>query len=275
VVVGADAGLSDASVSGPLAATVAGPLLLTQKGKLPAATVAELDRRGASVRTAYVVGGTGVVSDAVLTTLRSRGLTVQRIGGRDRYETAALVAKAIKARRTVTAVVVGGGIDLPDALSASGPASALGEPILLTPTTQLSGYAKSFITGAGVRTARVVGGTAMVSTAVEDQLRAAGITSLARLGGSNRYAVSATIAQFYRPLMSTTSEVVLASGVDGNMVDALVSSSLQRLIVLTSRYSLDPAAATALQSTPLLETVTAVGGTGVLYPRALTGAANS
>ena len=67
----------------------------------------------------------------------------------------------------------------------------------------------------------------------------------------------------------------MASGADGTMVDALVSSSLQRLIVLTSGSSLVAAAATSLQSTPLLETVTAVGGTGVLSARVLTAAANS
>ena len=125
VVAGGDTTLSDASVAGPLAATVAGPLLLTQRDRLPAATVAELNRRGSTVKTAYLIGGAGVVSEAVATQLRGRGLAVVRIGGRDRYETSALVAKTIKSKRSTPTVVVAGGDGLADALGASGPASAL------------------------------------------------------------------------------------------------------------------------------------------------------
>ena len=274
VIAGGDTTLSDASVSGPLATTVGGPLLLTQQGQLPAATVAELNRRGSAVKTAYIVGGTGVVSSAVETQLRNRGLAVTRLGGRDRYETSALVAKAIRAKRSTPTVVVAGGDGLVDALGASGPASALKEPILLTQANTLTPSTSAAITAIGATQSRIVGGTAVVSSTVQSQLAAMGVKPI-RLAGADRYGSSAAVASFYRPYMPTRSEVVLTSGADASLVDSLVAGTLQRLIVLTAKYSLVEAAAQTLETTPALETVTAVGGTGSLAASALTAAANS
>ncbi|HET7279735.1 MAG TPA: cell wall-binding repeat-containing protein [Dermatophilaceae bacterium] len=274
VVLAGGATLPDASVSGPLAATLDAPLLLTGKSSLPAATVAELNRRGSLIKTAYVVGGTGVVSDTVVSQLKSRGLTVQRIAGVDRYDTSAKVASQITARRTVSAVVIAGGLGLPDALGASGPASALVEPILLTPASGLASATRSGLTATGAKTARIVGGTAVVSTTVESQLTSLGV-AFTRLSGSNRYATSSVVASFYRPLVPNTSEIVLTSGADANLVDSLVAGTRQRLMALTQPSSLVETAATTLESTPLLETVSAVGGTSAVYALTLTAAANS
>jgi SpoIID/LytB domain protein len=274
VIAGGDTTLSDASVAGPLASTLAGPLLLTQRDKLPAATVAELDRRGSTVKTAFVVGGAGVVSDAVAAQLRSRGITVTRLGGHDRYETSALVAKAIKARRATPTVIVAGGEGLADALGASGPASALKEPIVLTQATRLTPVTAQALKAIGATQSRIVGGTAVVGSAVQAELTSAGVKPI-RLAGDNRYESSAAVAKFYRPYLPTASEVVLTSGADTALVDSLVAGTLQRLMVLTQRSVLSEPAARTLQMTAALETVTAVGGTGALTGGVLTAAANS
>ncbi len=275
VVAGGDGLLVDASVSGPLAATVGAPLLLTQQGKLPAATVAELNRRGSAVRTAYIVGGTSVVSEAVATQLSNRGLTVQRLGGSNRFATSALVAKAIKARRAVPTVVIAGGEGLPDALGVSGPASALREPILLTPAGGLSSDTWSALSVLKPSSARVVGGSAVVATGVEDQVRRAGVTTVTRLGGADRYAVSAAVASFYRSRVPVQSEIVLTSGKDASLVDSLVAGTLQRVIALTQGSALGDDALATLQTSSQLETLTAVGGTAAVSTTTLSRAANS
>ena len=274
VVAGGDRSLSDASVAGPLAATVGGPLLLTQRDRLPGATIAELDRRGGTVRTAYIVGGTGVVTEAVATQLRGRGISVVRIAGSDRYETSARVAQEIRKTRSIPTVVVAGGNGLADALGASGPASALREPILLTQASRLTPATADAIRSMGATTARVVGGTAVVGQVVEAQLAAAGAKPV-RLAGANRYESSAAVAEFYRPLLPAPTEVVLTSGADAALIDSLVAGTLQKLVVLTQGTSLVEPAARSLQSTPALETVVAVGGPGALTNGALAQAANS
>lgn len=275
VIAGGDGLLVDAAVSGPLAATVGGPLLLTQQGRLPSATVTELNRRGSAVRTAYIVGGTSVVSDAVGSQLTKRGITVKRLGGANRFATSALVAKLIKSKRAVPTVVIAGGEGLPDALGVSGPASALREPILLTPVDRLHDSTRSALTATGATAARIVGGEAVVSATVQSQLKAAGLTTITRLGGADRYEVSAAVAAFYGPRMPVRSEIVLTSGRDGALVDSLVAGTLQRVIALTQGSTLGGDALATLQTSSQLETLTAVGGTAVVSSRTLTTAANS
>ena len=270
---GEDANLPDASVAGPLAATLNAPLLLSQRTRLPAETGTELSRRGSALKTAYVVGGAGAVNEAVVAELRKRGLTVVRVAGKDRYATAAQVAREIGKRRTVTAVMLAGGFGLADALAGSGPASALKEPILLTPATRLAPATDTVMAELAPRVVHIVGGTAVVGQTVEDELRES--KTVRRLGGDNRYAVSATIANYFRGQMPSTSEVVITSGQDASLVDSLVAGTRQRLMVLVTPTALPDTAAEVMQRTPALETVTAVGGTAVVPNGVLTAASRS
>ena len=133
---GADANLVDGLVAAPLAGQLGAPLLLTTPTALPAAVAADISRRGA-VR-AVVVGAAGAVSDAVLAQLHALGVTdVTRIGGASRYDTAALVARAVGSVGGAAFVASGATANLVDALSAAGPATHLGRPILLTSPAQL------------------------------------------------------------------------------------------------------------------------------------------
>ena len=67
----------------------------------------------------------------------------------------------------------------------------------------------------------IVGGTAVVGQTVEDELRES--KTVRRLGGDNRYAVSAAVANYFRGQMPSTSEVVITSGQDASLVDSLVA----------------------------------------------------
>ena len=274
VIAAGDSTLVDAAVSGPLAGTLGAPLLLTTRTRLPGPTVAELDRRGSTVKTAYVIGGVGVVSDAVLTSLRSRGLTVVRVAGANRYATSEAVAKQISARRTVTGIVIAGGDGLADALGASGAATATKEPILLTPASGLATETRRALDATNATHARVVGGTAVVSNTVTSQLSSLGLV-VVRLAGADRYASSRAVADYYRSRVPVTSEVVLTSGANRNLVDSLVAGTRARLLVLTPPTGLGEEAARSLQTTPLLETVAAVGGTSAVPSSVLTAAARS
>ncbi|MFQ6172030.1 SpoIID/LytB domain-containing protein [Oryzobacter sp. R7] len=274
VLAAGDSSLVDAAVSGPLAGTLVAPLLLTARTYLPAATVAELNRRGSTVRTAYVVGGPGVVSEAVVSALKGRGLTVVRVAGSDRYGTSEAVAAQIASRRTVSGIVVVGGDGLADALGASGAANATKEPILLTPAAGLAEATRRALTTTKATHARVVGGESVVGPAVVSELTSRGL-QVVRLAGDDRYGSSAAVAEFYRTRVPSTAEVVLTAGADEALVDSLVAGSLGKLLVLTSRGSLPEATARTLQRTADLDLVTAVGGTSAVPAGLLTAAARS
>ena len=81
---------ADALCAAPLAGSVNGPVLLTSRDALDGFAAAEITRLGATE--VFVIGSTASVSGHVVDQLKARGLTVTRLGGANRYETAGLVA---------------------------------------------------------------------------------------------------------------------------------------------------------------------------------------
>ena len=264
--------LTGALVGGPLARAVHGPLLLTKQGGLPSATRAELDRRAGRLTKVFVVGGHSSVGGAVVRALENRGLEVVRLAGSTRHRTAARVANRIAAIRGVTTAVLVGANALPFSVSATGPAAELGQPILLTGATSLSSTTASTLGRLGTSHVTIVGNTSAVSASAARQVRSLGI-STNRLAGSTRYTTAAAVADHFRTRIPD-GRVYLASGADSALANALAAGSLGRLIVLTRPRQLPPPTLRALQSTPGILEVIAVGRTtrvsaGALWRAAL------
>ncbi len=118
-----------------------------------------------------------------------------RLGGSDRYATAAAIARAAFPSGCTTAVVVTGE-QFPDALAASSLAGAVDGPVLLTRRDSVpDALASALATGAlGVRDVIIVGGTGAVSDAVKTQLEQAGY-AVTRIEGVDRYDTAANVAR--------------------------------------------------------------------------------
>jgi len=166
VATGAD--FPDALTGGPAAAKAGGPILLTQKDKLPAATVSELKRL--KPRRIIVLGGTGVVSDAVEKALASyTSGKVSRLAGADRYSTGGAISKD-GFDQGAPVVYVATGQNFPDAL-AGGAAGALKDgPVLLVSGASIPKATKAELTRLKPKRVVVLGGTAVVSESVRDDL---------------------------------------------------------------------------------------------------------
>lgn len=82
----------DALGASPVAGITDGPILLVQKTVIPTETATELIRW--TPDRIVIIGGTGVVSDAVETALGAYARTVERLSGLNRYATAAAVSAA-------------------------------------------------------------------------------------------------------------------------------------------------------------------------------------
>lgn len=103
-VVASGTSVADAAVGVPLVALEGGPLLLTFVDRLPEATEEELRRL--DVPRVVIVGGELAVSTGVVDDLRAAGVEhVERIGGSDRYATAAIAAERFPPGEGVFAVV--------------------------------------------------------------------------------------------------------------------------------------------------------------------------
>lgn len=121
--------------------------------------------------------------------------SMTRLGGVDRYETAAKVADAGWTGTSDYAVLAAGMDDnLVDALSAVPLAKYKNAPILLTTGDQLNPNAEQELTRLKVKTVYVTSGTGVIQQAVLDKLTAMGLTVIP-LGGADRFATAVNIAQ--------------------------------------------------------------------------------
>jgi len=126
------ANFPDALAASAAAGHLGGPVLLVPGGatSLSPATRAVIEQLGAS--TVVIAGGTGVISGALEASARtvSGVTTVERRGGVNRFETAALLNEY--AFEGATAGFIASGLDYPDALGAAAIAGAQGAPLALS-----------------------------------------------------------------------------------------------------------------------------------------------
>jgi len=158
----------DALSGGPAAAKAGGPILLTQRDKLPAATVSELKRL--KPRRIVVLGGTGVVSAEVEIALEAHtGGKVSRLAGADRYRTAAAISKD-GFGPGAPVVYIATGLNFPDALAGGATAALKDGPVLLVSGASIPKATHDELTRLKPKRVVVLGGTAVVSESVRDDL---------------------------------------------------------------------------------------------------------
>ena len=157
-------------------------------------------------------------------TMPSRKIYADRFAGLDRFETAAELSLLQFPPDAAVDVVIVSGLDYPDALSAGPLANALGGPMLMVSPTSIPSSVALELDRLNPTTITIVGGTGVVSTAVETQLASyvGGGTNVRRIAGADRYATSrAVITEGFDGIPPET--VLVATG--RNFPDALAAGS--------------------------------------------------
>ncbi|WP_010676949.1 cell wall-binding repeat-containing protein [Bacillus timonensis] len=145
------------------------------------------------------------------------GITVDRIKGPDRYETAVKVSQ--EGWSSAETVVLAVGTNYPDALAGTPLAYSLNAPILLTASNQLPVSTEKEINRLGAKNIILLGGKGSISETVEAQLQSQNF-NVSRISGQNRYETSAEIAK----IMNTSADTaVVVYG--GNFPDSLSIAS--------------------------------------------------
>ena len=196
----------DALAGNYLAGDANAPILLSGVASVPAMTKQTL--ADLKVKNVVLLGGPAALSPAVEEDLKSTDstasgggkLSVRRIGGADRYETARLIAKDVAAAPGTVdgkkAALLATGERFPDALAA-GPASyGAALPTILTAQATLSPSAKTALTELGIEKVLILGGTAAVSQATEDAAEAATGGPATRIFGLDRTETARKVADF-------------------------------------------------------------------------------
>ena len=192
---------------------------------------------------------------------------VTRLSGLSRVDTALAIVKANYTGK-VANVILATADNYPDALAGSVLAHKLNAPILLVGSSdadqeKILNYMKSNLDPAG--TVYILGGTGVISSAMESKVTASGFQNVTRLGGADRYDTSVKIAEQLE--VKTGTPVVLVSG--ENYPDALSISSvaaiMQNPILLVQK---DGFSGTVRQEIAAIKPakVYIIGGQGVISP---------
>jgi putative cell wall-binding protein len=169
VVIASGSNFPDALAGGPAAAYFDAPLLLVRPNEIPLATRTELQRLAPSH--IVLLGGVGAVSAAVESELATFASgTTGRLGGADRYATAAAISAVFPA---TPSVMLASGANFPDAL-AGGPAAALlAGPLLLVQGSVMPESTRAALARLRAMRVPVLGGPAAVGETVLQQARSA------------------------------------------------------------------------------------------------------
>ncbi|MFG6495376.1 cell wall-binding repeat-containing protein [Fictibacillus sp. UD] len=195
---------------------------------------------------------------------------VKRIGGKDRYEVSAGISSELENQGAFSdTIIITRGDLYTDALS-GGPLAAIeGAPILLTGTNSLPNTTIYEIIRRSPDRAIILGGTGSVSTNVEKQLRNNGIETIERIGGKDRFAVSAGVAEL---LTDYTDTAIIASGL--NFPDALSASGMAGYagmpILLVGTNSVPDAIQTFIKNHSHIKNFIIVGGPATVSDQVMT-----
>lgn len=265
---------ADALLASSLCGAYDAPLVLTRRDALPVQTDEWLRNASRGFRHVIIVGGTGVVSEAVEERLRtmfgSDGVT--RYSGADRYETSAAVIRAVAGRLGDSydgGLVVANGYALVDAAAGSAVAAGRRWPIAYVERESVPATITAAIAEAGGPAgapAWIAGGTGVVSADVERDLAATGRT-VERAAGADRYDTAVALAQLAAGDGASWSRMGMASGV--SIADALCLGSYlsqaDGVMLLTNGAVLGPSTESLIKSKgAAIGTVVVGGGSGVV-----------
>lgn len=203
---------ADALCVVPLAKYNNAPILLVnnKEKKLSDALLKEISRLDATH--AIIIGGIGAVPQEIQDELIQRQISVERIGGADRYETSYLIAKKLPSSKTIAIVT---GENYADALSISPAAGYRGIPIILNPYGSESTYVSRYITENNVSTTYILGSEGVLSkNAVKN------MPNVIRIGGRDRYETNQLVLSQFKPIGK---KLIVATGED--YPDALIGGA--------------------------------------------------
>ncbi|MBV4440603.1 cell wall-binding repeat-containing protein [Clostridium tyrobutyricum] len=221
VILASGEGYADALCAAPIAKKYNAPILLTTSKTLNSTTKSEITRLKA--KNVIEIGGPASISSNIENQLENEmSLKVTRLGGTDRYETSANVARELG---DVSDMVLTSGIGYADALSIAPIAASEGYPILLTPKNSVTNSVKSYINSHRSDSTRVyvVGGSGVIP---ESTLSS--VPNPMRIFGQNRYETNVSVMEFFKSdLKLSNIYIAKGDGPNGNeFADALSASAL-------------------------------------------------
>lgn len=201
----------DALCACPLSKKYDAPIILTTEDKLDAKAAEQL--KSYNVSKVFIIGKS--ISEDVENSIKNMGITYERIGGMDRYETSMLVANYVGIKDRV---VVVSGESYPDALSIAPIAAIMDLPIILVSKDYLPDSVKSGLADKNITNTYVIGSEGAISENVKSQFK-----NSERISGTDRYSTNTAVINRFKDVLDM-SNVYIASAL--NFPDSLSGSAL-------------------------------------------------
>ncbi len=256
---------SDSLSASVLAKLMKAPIILTHANSFDTRIKSEIQRLGA--KKVVIIGGENSISSNVMDTIKDSGLdlNIERIFGKDRYETSAIIAKKVAdlTGRKGKAVIASGENSV-DSLTVAPFAAKEGYPILLVKKDSTPETIKSSIKDLGIEDVFVAGGKSSVSDEAIQGLAKVN----ERFAGRSRYETSLAIAR------SKFKDAKGAFVTDANVLaDALaispVAGALDMPVVLTNGKSGNLVVENYVKNESGFKAITPVGGDSTLSQTAV------
>lgn len=255
----------DALVGSSYAYLKNAPILTTPSDKLNSDISGEIARLKA--KTVYILGNKTSISQGVEDEL-SQKYTVVRICGTDIFDTAVKVGEEIRKTNKFDTVAISSQNGFADALAIAPFSARNNMPILFSGKDSLRTDTLQALKDWNIKNVVIVGGTGVVSSAVEDNLKSMGIT-VTRLAGQDRYATALEIIKHFAPSEGYKSISICAGE---NYPDALAGAALAAKnntpLVLVSKDSVSEAMAQYINKNTLDKSYI-FGGTGVVSDKVI------
>jgi putative cell wall-binding protein len=163
-------GFADALSASAVAAAQGAPVILVDgvQPALGADVVTALGQLG--VKSVVIAGGPVSISEGIAAQLGSLGISVDRKGGADRYETSSMIASTAYPA-AAPKVLIASGADFPDALAGAVLAGQQRLPLFATPPACMVGTIKDYLITHATTMATLLGGPAALTDSVLGSVR--------------------------------------------------------------------------------------------------------
>ncbi|WP_337062737.1 cell wall-binding repeat-containing protein [Kineococcus sp. G2] len=189
-------------------------------------------------RKVVVVGSESAVGPDVVTWLRQNTRAeLSRVGGADRYETAAKLSAASFAPG-VADVVIATGTDYADALAGSAAAASVDSPVMVVEPGRVPDSVRAELERLRPGRITVLGGEGAVSASVAADLAQYTTGDVRRLAGADRYETAVAVSRAYFPTGSSWVELVSGSAWPDAIAAGASAGRRESPVLLTPQYCL-------------------------------------
>lgn len=213
-----------------LASQINSPILLTKYNKIDNKTIEEIKRL--ETEKVYIIGGKSVIHKNVENQLKENNLEIERINGKDRYETSVQIANKINSisnEKCDEVIVVNGQETLVDAISIAPVGGSKNIPIILSKRDNIEhGY--RWIEDKYIDKTYVIGGEDSICNEIFKKL-----PNPKRISGKDRYETNGEIIRKFFP--DKLNKLYYCKGnsedlVDGVLITPLATKEQSPIVVL-------------------------------------------